>query len=76
MYEITLHKLLNQNDIIRIDHENEDVNLSVVRLYDRDDNLINKADDVCYIKIKEKLSIGDVVYKTKDYQYYKELEAS
>ena len=76
MYEITLHKLLNQNDIIRIDHDNEDVNLSVVRLYDRDDNLINKADDVCYIKIKEKLSIGDVVYKTKDYQYYKELEAS
>ncbi|MBR5516810.1 MAG: U32 family peptidase [Firmicutes bacterium] len=76
MYEITLTKLLNQNDIIRIDHENEDINLSVVRLYDRDDNLINKADDVCYIKIKEKLSVGDVVYKTKDYQYYKELEAS
>lgn len=76
MYEITLHKLLNQNDIIRIDHDNEDVNLSVVRLYDRDENLINKSDDVCYIKIKEKLSVGDIVYKTKDYQYYKELEAS
>lgn len=76
MYEITLHKLLNQNDIIRIDHENEDVNLSVVRLYDRDENLINKSEDVCYIKIKEKLSVGDVVYKTKDYQYYKELDAS
>lgn len=76
MYEITLNKLLNQNDIIRIDHEGEDVNLSVVRLYDRDDNLINKSDSVCYIKIKEKLSVGDVVYKTKDYNYYKELEAS
>lgn len=76
MYEITLNKLLNQNDIIRIDHENEDVNLSVVRLYDRDENLINKSEDVCYIKIKEKLSVGDLVYKTKDYQYYKELEAS
>ncbi len=76
MYEITLNKLLNQNDIIRIDHDNEDVNLSVVRLYDRDENLINKSEDVCYIKIKEKLSVGDVVYKTKDYQYYKELEAS
>lgn len=76
MYEITLHKLLNQNDIIRIDHEGEDVNLSVVRLYDRDENLINKSEDVCYIKIKEKLSVGDLVYKTKDYQYYKELEAS
>ena len=76
MYEITLHKLLNQNDIIRIDHDNEDVNLSVVRLYDREENLINKSEDVCYIKIKEKLSVGDIVYKTKDYQYYKELEAS
>ncbi len=75
MYEITLSKTLNQNDIIRIDTGDEDVNLSVVRLYDIDDNLINKADDVCYIKIKEKLSVGDIVYKTKDYQYYKELEA-
>ncbi|MBR5315500.1 MAG: DUF3656 domain-containing protein, partial [Firmicutes bacterium] len=76
MYEITLSKLLNQNDIIRIDHDNEDVNLSVVRLYDRDGNLINKAEDVCYIKIKEKLSAGDIVYKTKDYQYYKDLESN
>ena len=74
MYEIALHKALNQNDIIRIDHDNEDINLSVVKLYDRDGNLINKADQVCYIKIKEKLSIGDIVYKTKDYLYYKELE--
>lgn len=74
MYEITLNKVLNQNDIIRIAHDNEDVNLSVVRLYDRDGNLINKSDNVCYIKIKEKLSVGDVVYKTKDYLYYKELE--
>ncbi len=74
MYEITLNKILNQNDIIRIDHDKEDVNLSVVKLYDRDGNLINKADHVCYIKIKEKLSIGDIVYKTKDYLYYKELE--
>ena len=76
MYEITLNTVLNQNDIIRIDHEGEDVNLSVVRLYDREDNLINKSDSVCYIKIKEKLSVGDIVYKTKDYNYYKELEAS
>ena len=75
MYEITLDKVLNQHDIIRIDHDNEDVNLSVTKLYDRDGNLINKSEDTCYIKIKEKLSNGDVVYKTKDYLYYKELEA-
>ena len=74
MYEITLKRRLNQNDIIRIDHDNEDVNLSVVKLYDRDGNLINKADKVCYIRIKEKLSAGDVVYKTKDYLFYKDLE--
>ncbi len=76
MYEITLSRTLNQNDIIRISHSNKDVNLTVVKLYDKDDNLINKADDVCYIKIKEKLSIGDIVYITKNYLYYKELDSS
>ena len=75
MYEIALTKTLHQNDIIRIDHENEDVNLSVARLYDKDGMLINQADKTCYIKIKEKLLPGDVVYKTKDYLFYKELEA-
>ena len=76
MYEITLTRTLNQNDIIRISHNNEDVNLTVVKLYDKDGNLINKADDVCYIKIKEKVSKGDLVYITKNYSYYKELESS
>lgn len=76
MYEISLSSVLNQNDIIRIDHEGEDVNLSVVKLYNKEGDLINKADHVCYIKIKERLSAGDVVYKTKDYLYYKELEAA
>ncbi len=76
MYEITLTRPLNQNDIIRISHNNEDINLTVVKLYDRDGNLVNRADKVCYIKIKEKLSKGDLVYVSKDVQYYKELEAS
>lgn len=76
MYEITLNDTLNQNDIIRIDHNNEDVNLSVVKLYDRAGNLINKSEDRCYIKIKEKLTSGDIVYKTKDQQYYKHLESA
>lgn len=75
-YEIKLSRPLNQNDIIRINHNNEDIILSLAKLYDKDGNLINKADDVCYIKIKEKLSKGDTVYVTKDYSYYKELEAS
>lgn len=76
MYEITLTRTLHQNDIIRISHFSEDVNLTVVKLYDQEGNLINKADDVCYIKIKEKISKGDLVYITKDYLYYKELESS
>jgi len=76
MCEIRLTRTLNQNDIIRISHKNKDVNLKVVKLYDKDGNLINKADEVCYIKIKEKLSKGDIVYITKDYLYYKELELS
>ncbi|MBN2899254.1 MAG: U32 family peptidase [Clostridia bacterium] len=76
MYEIRLTQTLNQNDIIRISHNNEDVVLSVAKLYDKEGNLINKADDVCYIKIKEKLSKGDSVYITKDNAYYKALEAS
>lgn len=76
MYEITLNKTLNQHDIIRIDHDNEDVVLAVTKLYNRSGDLINSADKKCFIKIKEKLSSGDVVYKTKDYQYYKELETT
>ncbi|GAU77283.1 U32 family peptidase [Fusibacter sp. 3D3] len=76
MYEITLNRPLNQNDIIRISHNNEDVILNVVKLYDKEGNLINKADDVCYIKLKEKMSKGDLVYITKDNLYYKALESS
>ena len=76
MVEITLSKELNQNDIIRIDHNNEDIILSLAKLYDKNENLINKATHKCYIRVKEKCSIGDIVYKTKDYLYYKELEAS
>lgn len=75
-YEITLHRPLNQNDIIRISHDNEDIILSVVKLYDKDGNLINRAERVCYIKAKEKMSKGDKVFVTKDYGFYKALEAS
>jgi putative protease len=75
-YEITLTRPLNQNDIIRISHNDEDVILSLAKLYDKEDNLINRAEDVCYIKLKEKLSKGNLVYLTKDYAFYKTLEAS
>ncbi len=73
-YKIELSSRLNQNDIIRIDHNNQDVNLTVVKLYDNNKNYISSADKYCYINIKEELSIGDLVYKTKDYLFYQELE--
>lgn len=75
-YEITLKNELNQGDIIRINHNNEDVNLSVTKLYDRNDNFITSSNKICYIKIKEQLSINDVVYKTKDIKYNEILESS
>lgn len=75
-YEISLTKPLNQNDIIRISHGNEDIILSLVKLYDSEGNLINRAESVCYVKMKEKAAKGDLVYVTKDYAYYKALESS
>lgn len=75
-YEITLNKELNQNDIIRIDHNNTDVNLTVAKMYDKDDNLISSSINKCYIKIKEDLAIGDSVYKTKDIKFHNYLEST
>ncbi|MDE6655534.1 MAG: DUF3656 domain-containing protein [Anaeroplasmataceae bacterium] len=75
-YKIELTHPLYQNDIIRIDHANEDVNLTVVKLYDEHKNYISSANKICFIQIKEELSIGDIVYKTKDYQFYQDLAKS
>lgn len=75
-YELTLNKELNQNDIIRIDHNNTDVNLTVAKMYDKDDNLISSSINKCYIKIKEDLAIGDSVYKTKDIKFHNYLEST
>ncbi|MCM1131347.1 MAG: DUF3656 domain-containing protein [Roseburia sp.] len=75
-YKLELTSPLFQNDIIRIDHQNEDINLTVVKLYDDHKNYISSANQYCYIQIKEDLSIGDLVYKTKDYQFYQELAKS
>ncbi len=72
-YEIRLIQPLNQFDVIRIDHNNKDINLTITKLYDEKDNLISTSSTFCYIKIKESLSIGDTVYKTKDISYYKSL---
>ena len=39
-YELELYTPLNQNDSIRINHNNEDVTITVVKMYDLNDNLI------------------------------------
>ncbi len=77
VHEIKLERDLHQNDVIRIRHKGEDVNLALAKIYDASGRLINGADagESCFIKLKEKLSAGDVVYKTKDVQYEKQLEA-
>lgn len=75
-YEITITSKVNQGDIIRIDHNGADVNLSLTRIFDANENLIANADKKFYIKIKEKLFVSDKVYKTKDILYTEELEKS
>ena len=41
---------------------------------DDTNKLINSSSTTCYIIIKEELAIGDLVYKTKDYLFYNEIE--
>ncbi len=72
-YEITLEKDVNQGDIIRIDHNNEDVNLSLQKIYNESFNLISSANKKVYIQIKESLNKGDKVYKTKDILFTEEI---
>ncbi len=75
-YQISLTKTIHQNDMIRIDHNGTDVNLSLVKLYDKNKNFVSSASKECYIQAKETLSVGDSVYLTKDYQFYEALEKS
>ncbi|MDE7095784.1 MAG: DUF3656 domain-containing protein, partial [Anaeroplasmataceae bacterium] len=45
----------------------------VVKLYDEHKNYISSANKTCYIQVKEDLSTGDIIYKTKEYSFYQEL---
>nr|MCR5308136.1 U32 family peptidase [bacterium] len=55
-YKIKLNSPLNQNDQIRIEAK-EEINLPIVKLYDKNHNLIKSANDYCYIEMKEKANI-------------------
>jgi len=72
-YELELQDELNQNDIVRIARGEEDIVFSVRKLYDKNDNYINSSNSSCFIKIKEQLKVGDIIYKTKDVHFYDEL---
>ena len=72
-YEVTTKTLINQGDIIRIDNNNVDIILPLVRMHDLNTNLINKSDSKFIIQIKEDVKIGSEVYRTKDIKYEDEL---
>lgn len=68
MVEITLNLPLNQNDMIRIEGPTE-INYPVVKLYDENKKLINKALKKCYIYLDEKVRLKDKVYISNDVKY-------
>ena len=72
LYQIKLESPLRQNDQIRIESTKE-INLPIIKLYDKNHKLINSADSICYIEMKEKANINDLVYKTKDVLYLDEI---
>ena len=64
--KIKLNKPLNQQDGIRF--LNSGKGFIVNFLYDTKDNLINSADDICYVDNKVNLTELDIVCKTQDYK--------
>ncbi len=75
---IKLHQEVSQNDQIRIETNKigEEVSIPLVKIYDNAGKLINESDTIINIDIKEKVSVGDLVYKTKDVKYLNELSKS
>lgn len=72
-YEITVNEPVCQGDIIRIDHNNNDIILTLVKMLDNNDNLINTASKKFIVRIKEEASVGDTVYRTKDINFENQL---
>ena len=64
--KIKLDKPLNQQDGIRFLKSGK--GFIVNFLYDTKDNLINSADDICYVDNKVNLTELDIVCKTQDYK--------
>lgn len=70
--KIKLSKPLNQHDAIRF--LNSGKGFIVNFLYDKKDNLINSATDICYVDNKVNLKENDIVCKTQDIKLLTELK--
>ena len=75
---IKLNKPVYQNDQIRIETNviGEEVSIPLVKMYDQSGKLINESNTIICIEIKEKVEIGNLVYKTKDVKYLDEINKS
>lgn len=70
--KIKLSKPLNQQDAIRF--KNSGKGFIANYIYDEKDNLINSANDICYVDNKVSLQEFDIVCKTQDYNLLKEMK--
>lgn len=70
--KIKLSKPLNQHDAIRF--LNSGKGFIVNFLYDKKDNLINSATDICYVDNKVDLKENDIVCKTQDIKLLTDLK--
>ena len=70
--KIKLTAPLNQQDAIRF--KNSGKGFIANYIYDKKDNLINSATDICYVDNKVNLTEKDIVCKTQDYQLLTELK--
>ena len=77
MIEIKLTETLNQGDQIRFDLDDiNEVSLPIVKMYDKNNKLINSSNTYAYVECKERINIGSSVYKTKDKDFLTSLEQS
>ena len=77
MVEIKLTEPLNQGDQIRFDLDDiNEVSLPIVKMYDKNNKLINSSNTYAYLECKERINIGSNVYKTKDKDFLSSLEQS
>ena len=70
---IKLTDTVNQYDQIRIGDGLEEISYPLVKIYNEKNQLVNSSSTVIVVNLKEKVKIGDPVYKTKDVKYLDEI---